>query len=68
MEDETYRRILKMKALERWENEGGRITDDVELANRDSSTRVESNTFCGASLHGAGHQRDIELTTEASTA
>jgi hypothetical protein len=45
MEDETYRRILRMKALERWENEGGRITDDVELANRDSSTRVESNTF-----------------------
>lgn len=68
MEDETYRRILRMKALERWENEGGRIIDDVELANRDSSTRVESNTFFGASLHGAGHQRDIELTTEASTA
>jgi hypothetical protein len=37
MEDETYRKILRMKALERWENEGGRITDNVTSVNRDES-------------------------------
>ena len=26
MQDEVYRQTLKMRALERWENEGGRTT------------------------------------------
>ena len=30
MNDELYRKLLKMKALERWENEGGRVSDDQD--------------------------------------
>ncbi len=48
MEDETYRRILKMKALERWENEGGRITNDVTSVNSNRPTDVESGTCLSA--------------------
>ncbi len=63
MEDETYRRILRMKALERWENEGGRITDDVTTANMDRSTDVESSTCFSAGTHESS-SRDTELTNQ----
>ena len=31
MEHEVYRQILKMRALERWENEGGMICHSTKL-------------------------------------
>jgi hypothetical protein len=44
MEDETYRRIFRMKALERWENEGGRIPDNVTSVNRGLSPAVSTTS------------------------
>ena len=34
MQDEVYRQKLKMRALERWENEGGRIDPQKEEQGR----------------------------------
>ena len=47
MEDETSRKTQKMKALGRWENEGGMVTNDVPPINRDHSTDVDiRNSGC----------------------
>jgi hypothetical protein len=48
MNDELYRRILRMKALERWENEGGRLSDD-----QDSEASYPLNTVERNSLRGS---------------
>ena len=43
MEDETYRRILRIKALERWENEGGLVVNDEMPGVVIGETRTEPN-------------------------
>lgn len=63
MEDEIYRRILRMKALERWENEGGRISDDETPDNKDGATEAKTSTFIGAIHRAFGHRNNRELTS-----
>lgn len=53
MNDELYRKLLKMKALERWENEGGRVSDD-----QDSKA-----SYRRAKLVGEAATRPIRTTT-----
>ena len=57
MEDETYRRILRIKALERWENEGGLVVDDRLSEKVSDETRPKDNFF------DASHQ-DVRQFTQ----
>ena len=59
MEDETYRRILRIKALERWENEGGLVVDDrlSEKVSDETRTEPKDNFF------DASHQ-DVRQFTQ----
>jgi hypothetical protein len=45
MEDDTYRKTQKMRALARWENEGGRITDDVPSRDRSTGIHVRDKEY-----------------------
>ena len=44
MEDEMYRQILRMKALDRWENEGGRVINDKKQPNDHRSAETADRT------------------------
>jgi len=59
MEDETYKRILRIKALERWENEGGLIVDDPLSEKVIGERRTESKDIS----FGASH-RDVRQFTQ----
>lgn len=48
MEDEIYRQILRMKALERWENEGGRVINDQMPSTGNGETKIEADNLFGA--------------------
>lgn len=59
MEDEIYRQILRMKALERWENEGGLIVDDRLSEKVIGETRTESKDISFGACH-----RDVRQFTQ----
>lgn len=63
MEDEIYRRILRMKALERWENEGGRVSNDETPDRRDGAIEATTSAFIGAIHRDFGHRNNKELTS-----
>jgi hypothetical protein len=58
MVEEIYMRILRMRALDRWENEGGQITDDQFTTKREGETKRE-----GDNLFGLDHQ-DVRQTAQ----
>ena len=56
MHDQTYIQILKMKALERWENEGGKIYADGARANEGRGTGMRMSTN-NADRHSSDERR-----------
>ena len=47
MVDEIYMRILRMRALDRWENEGGQIIHDRITATEDNGATSMANDLFG---------------------
>ena len=47
MVEEIYMRILRMRALDRWENEGGQIINDQFTANGEGETKREADHLFG---------------------
>lgn len=55
MEEEVYRQILRIKALERWENEGGRVAEpeasnDRPFNDEEKRPRIETSERRAAGL------------------
>lgn len=62
MEDEIYRQILRMTALERWENEGGRVSNDQ----RPSSTGNRETKIEADNLFGVDHRNDWQSAQQGN--
>jgi hypothetical protein len=58
MVEEIYMRILRMRALDRWENEGGQLINDQITAKGEADTKKEAD-----SLFGLDH-RDIRQSAQ----
>ena len=56
MQDQIYRQIYGMRALERWENEGGRV-DPTEASNAYAGSSGEQVSAMSADRHSNVRER-----------
>ncbi len=61
MDEKVYRQILRMMALERWENEGGKVISNESRPDRTQSPETKTN---GGEGHFQPEPHMIQQITE----